>query len=207
MQGANGTDFSASFPCANLIAAGGNCPISVFFSPTAVGTRTATLAIADNASASPQTVSLSGTAAQATISVAPASLAFGNQTMFSQSSPQAVTISNTGTVSANISYIYFSGANTGDFSYSAGSSSCWSGIPVGGNCVISVTFNPYDPGALTAQLTLADNASGNPHIVQVTGTGLMPATPPGTYTIPISAYAYGNGTSDIHQLSIPVTVQ
>jgi Cep192 domain 4 len=43
------------------LAAGSRCTISVRFSPTATGTRTGTLEIADNANGSPQTVTLTGT--------------------------------------------------------------------------------------------------------------------------------------------------
>jgi hypothetical protein len=43
------------------LAAGANCTISVTFAPTAVGARTGTLTITDNAGGSPHTVPLSGT--------------------------------------------------------------------------------------------------------------------------------------------------
>ena len=43
------------------LAAGANCTINVTFTPTATGARTGTLSVTDNASGSPQTVSLSGT--------------------------------------------------------------------------------------------------------------------------------------------------
>lgn len=43
------------------MAAGASCSIGVFFDPTTTGTRTGTLTVSDNAAGSPQTVSLSGT--------------------------------------------------------------------------------------------------------------------------------------------------
>jgi titin len=43
------------------VAAGGNCTIGVTFTPSAAGQRVATLSFTDNASGSPQTVSLTGT--------------------------------------------------------------------------------------------------------------------------------------------------
>src|SRR5271170_3287165 len=45
--------------CGTTIKAGKTCTVSVTFTPTAVGTETGTLTIADTASNSPQTVSLS----------------------------------------------------------------------------------------------------------------------------------------------------
>ena len=47
-------DFGETNNCGSSLAAGGNCNISVTFSPTGSGTRTGTLSITDNASGSPQ---------------------------------------------------------------------------------------------------------------------------------------------------------
>src|SRR5260221_6764697 len=46
--------------CASFVAPGASCTISVKFTPTAAGTRTGTLTLTDNASNSPQTISLTG---------------------------------------------------------------------------------------------------------------------------------------------------
>jgi Abnormal spindle-like microcephaly-assoc'd, ASPM-SPD-2-Hydin len=55
-------DFSVSATtCTTSLAAKTNCTIKVVFKPTATGTRTGTLNVADNASNSPQTSSLTGT--------------------------------------------------------------------------------------------------------------------------------------------------
>jgi hypothetical protein len=52
------------------VAAGASCTISVTFKPTAGGTRTGAVTISDNAGASPQTVALTGTAEDFTLTVA-----------------------------------------------------------------------------------------------------------------------------------------
>ncbi len=54
-------DFIQSNACGSSVAAGASCSISVSFQPTATGTRTGTLSLADDAPGSPQSVSLSGT--------------------------------------------------------------------------------------------------------------------------------------------------
>ncbi len=60
--GANAGDFAEiANSCSTSVAAGGTCTIGVSFTPTDAGQRTATLSITDNASNSPQTVSLAGT--------------------------------------------------------------------------------------------------------------------------------------------------
>ena len=55
-------DFAvSSTTCTTSLAAKSKCTISVTFTPTATGTRTGTLKVADSAVGSPQTSSLTGT--------------------------------------------------------------------------------------------------------------------------------------------------
>jgi hypothetical protein len=60
ISGTNATDFAQTNNCPGSLAPGGQCNISVKFSPTAAGTRTASLNVSDNANNSPQVVSLTG---------------------------------------------------------------------------------------------------------------------------------------------------
>jgi len=61
LVGSNAADFGQSNSCSTSVAAGANCPIKVTFTPTATGTRNASLQVSDNASGSPQIINLSGT--------------------------------------------------------------------------------------------------------------------------------------------------
>jgi hypothetical protein len=61
VTGTDAADFAATDNCGGSVAAGSSCTIDVTFTPTAGGTRTATLSIADSALGNPQTVSLTGT--------------------------------------------------------------------------------------------------------------------------------------------------
>lgn len=55
-------DFAqAATTCGSTLAAGATCTLSITFTPTAKGVRTAALSVADSASPSPQTMNLSGT--------------------------------------------------------------------------------------------------------------------------------------------------
>jgi hypothetical protein len=54
-------DFAETSGCGASLARATSCPISVSFTPTALGSRTGTLSVIDNVTGSPQTVSLSGT--------------------------------------------------------------------------------------------------------------------------------------------------
>jgi hypothetical protein len=66
LGGTNWQDFAEGVDCGFSVPLGPGvtCPIALTFTPTALGTRAATLTIVDNATNSPQTVSLSGVGAQ-----------------------------------------------------------------------------------------------------------------------------------------------
>jgi Abnormal spindle-like microcephaly-assoc'd, ASPM-SPD-2-Hydin/Beta-propeller repeat/Lactonase, 7-bladed beta-propeller len=57
-------DFSQTNTCAGTLAVNATCQVSIVFTPTAIGQRTGTLTVSDNATGSPQTVTLSGTGVQ-----------------------------------------------------------------------------------------------------------------------------------------------
>ena len=59
--GANAGDFAETDTCGNSVAAGASCFITVTFTPSATGKRTANVSVIDNGGGSPQTVSLTGT--------------------------------------------------------------------------------------------------------------------------------------------------
>jgi hypothetical protein len=61
ITGANPGDFAQTNTCGTRIAAGANCSVSVTFTPTKKGSRSASVSIADSGGGSPQTVSLLGT--------------------------------------------------------------------------------------------------------------------------------------------------
>src|SRR5207249_3349017 len=66
ITGTNSGDFRQTNNCGSSLAAGSSCAINVTFTPAATGTRSATLTVTDNASNSPQTVSLTETGATGT---------------------------------------------------------------------------------------------------------------------------------------------
>jgi hypothetical protein len=79
VTGANGGDFSETNTCGTSVAASANCTVSVTFKPTAAGNRTASITVTDDASNSPQTVSLSGSGTD--FSLGPASGASTSATL------------------------------------------------------------------------------------------------------------------------------
>ena len=159
-------DFAETNNCGTSLAAGANCTISVTFTPTAGGTRTGTLSVADDAAGSPQIVSLSGTglAPAPSVAVSPTSLNFPAQLTGSTSASQQIKLSNTGNAALSISGI----TAGGDFTQS---NNCGSSLAANTNCSISVSFKPSAGGSRSGTLSIADNAAQSPQTVNLSGTG------------------------------------
>jgi YVTN family beta-propeller protein len=177
ITGANSGDYAQTNTCGSSVAPNnGSCTISVTFTPTAVGTRTAAVTVTDNATASPHSINLGGTGVGIpAVTLSSAGLAFANQTLNTTSSSQAVSLTNTGSGALNISSLVITGANSGDF---AQTNSCGSSVAANnGNCTISVTFTPTALGTRTATVTITDDAAGSPHMITLSGTGVVPPAP------------------------------
>jgi hypothetical protein len=169
LAGANSSDFAQSNNCGSSVAAGSSCTISVTFTPAASGSFTGAVSVGDNASGSPQTVTLSGTGASPGVSLSPSSLSFGSLPIDSVSSLQTISLSNTGNAVLSISSLAIGGANSSDFAETA--DTCGSSIVAGGNCTIGITFAPSLAGAEIALITFTDNAGASPQTVALSGTG------------------------------------
>jgi Abnormal spindle-like microcephaly-assoc'd, ASPM-SPD-2-Hydin/Beta-propeller repeat len=62
-------DFSQTNNCGTTLAASASCQIAVVFAPSILGSESGTLSIADNATASPQTIPLTGTGTAPSVSI------------------------------------------------------------------------------------------------------------------------------------------
>jgi centrosomal CEP192-like protein/ASPM-SPD-2-Hydin domain-containing protein/HYDIN/CFA65/VesB family protein len=188
ITGANAGDFAETNTCPvspATLAAAGKCTISVTFTPSAAGARAASVTITDNATGSPQTVPLAGTGASAgtpTLTIAPTTLTFAAQTVAVTSAPLSVTVTNSGKSAAQFTSFTITGANSGDYALATGGTCNPTGtLAAGANCTIAITFTPTAVGTRTAALSIADNATGSPQAVALTGTAIAAAV---TVTIP-----------------------
>jgi hypothetical protein len=169
--GTNPGDFSQTNNCpiGGNLGAGGSCRITVRFTPTAVGTRTAALSISTNDPGTPTaTVSLSGTGVQAFASLTPTSHSFGNVKAKTNSAPFAFTLTNTGTSFLTINGISIGGNNANRFNQT---NTCGATLAIGASCTINVRFSPQQVGPNSATLQVRDNATGSPQTANLTGTG------------------------------------
>jgi YVTN family beta-propeller protein len=127
-------------------------------------------------------------------SASPSPLAFGNQNQGTTSSAATLTVTNTGTVSLTISSVAEGGTNKADFTVA--SDTCNGATVTAGNkCTVSVTFTPSLGSAESATLTFTDNASDSPQVVNLTGTGVIPAATPSTTVLTASAASVAVGNS------------
>lgn len=170
VTGTDAGDFQETNTCGTSVPALGTCSISVTFTPTAVGTRTAQVTVTDNSPTpgSTQVVDLTGTGGNsALVSLSASSLAFGNQTVGVASSPQSIQVTNTGTAPLTIT----SAVASGDFAVQANNCTTAALVPTT-TCTLTITFTPLTAGSSTGALTLTDNAPNSPQIILLTGAGV-----------------------------------
>src|SRR5258708_6659128 len=166
LTGPDASDYAQNSPC-GVIAANSACTFTMTFTPSALGKRSATLKIADDAGGSPQSVKVSGLGTYLTLSPSPVD--FGNVNV-GTTQPATVTLTNHNpSATVSVSAVTISGTNKGDFTASA--SGCASVAANGGTCAITVNFKPTTTGARSGILSVKDNHTGSPQTDNLSGAG------------------------------------
>jgi len=167
LGGTDPGDFAISAKsCGATLKPLANCTISVTFTPTATGERTAQLTSSDDAYNSPQTAQIVGLAAA---SLTPSTANFGTVKTGTTSHAVKFTLTNNQTATLNIASIGFGGADPTDFAVS--SSTCNAQLPAKSRCSISVTFTPGSTGPRSGVLAVTDDANNSPQEAQLKGNG------------------------------------
>jgi hypothetical protein len=193
ITGTNAADFLKTTTCGTSLAAAASCTVSVKFKPKAAGSRTASLNIKYTGVGSPQSVALSGIGvAPPSASLSPVSLPFPTELVGTTSPAQAATLTNTGTVTVNISKI----AAPLPFHQT---NNCPAALTAGTNCQILVTFAPTARGAYTGKLSVTSNAIHSPQTVSLTGTGTV-------VTISPIGVNFGVQKVGVASASVPLTL-
>ena len=173
LSGTGAGDFSVTPACTatTSVPPGVTCNLSITFTPTAAGTRQATLTIASDISDSPTTILLQGTGFIPAPALCPSlgSVNFGGVGVGITSAVQTLTITNCGTAPLVISNnITITGISTGEFFIV--STNCAT-VATNSFCQIGLRFAPTNGGPRSATLSIADNIAGSPQLVTLTGTG------------------------------------
>ncbi len=111
--------------------------------------------VAKLGSSSQQVVSLSATAA-----------AFANQGVSTTSAAKTVTLSNAGYATLTLGGVEVSG----DFSQT---NDCGSSLAPGAACSLRIFFSPTTLGPRSGRISITSDASGSPHTVSLSGTGIV----------------------------------
>jgi hypothetical protein len=172
-------DFSVANACGTSLAGHSSCALSLTFTPTAIGLRTATLTVTDALRS--QTVALTGNgAAPAGVSLTPVALSFAPTGVGLSSAPQTVTLTNNGGVALTISGAVISPG------FLIASNSCGSTVAAGVACTLQVVFSPLAAGPISGTLVLTDSASSSPQTVSLWGVGVdftLASTGPNSATL------------------------
>jgi hypothetical protein len=162
-------DFPATNLCGISLPGHSTCAVQVVYSPKAVGAERGQMTIQDALGA--QVVALNGTGippasgSGITATLSPLTIDFGIQGVHSISSPQTLTVINTGgTALSGISVAASQG-------FAIANNACTVAIAPGASCMVAVTFAPLATGTQEGTVQVTASGAAAPFNVPVTGVG------------------------------------
>lgn len=165
-------DFAQTNTCGSSVNAATSCTTSVTFNPSTPGARTGTLTITDNASTSPQVVTLTGTGTGPVVNLSATSISF------TTNNAVPLTVQNTGNAPLAVSAVSISQG------FSETNTCVGASIPTNGpGCTVTVSYIPSASGAQSGTLTILDNAIQKQQVVTLSVAssdvefGPAPSTP------------------------------
>jgi Beta-propeller repeat/Abnormal spindle-like microcephaly-assoc'd, ASPM-SPD-2-Hydin len=156
----------SSSTCGTTLSRNTGCSVQVVFTPPTTGLQTGLLSVTVNNSSTPVTGALQGAGiSYGAESLSPTSLDFGVQAVGTHSTPQYLTLSNTGTGALTISSISVTPSFFGQ------KNNCHPSLPAGASCTIGVEFSPTLKGMLVGTLTVQSDGAGSQQTATLEGTG------------------------------------
>jgi Abnormal spindle-like microcephaly-assoc'd, ASPM-SPD-2-Hydin len=193
----SGTGFGMSgLTLPSNIAAGANLQFNVTFTPTSTSGSTGSVVFTDNATGSPQTLTLAGSALASGSSLGsnPGSFNF-NSVAVGQSSQQSFTLTNSGNATVTIGTVTASGTG-----FSASGLSAGRQIAAGASATVTGTFAPTAAGAATGTIVITSNATNPTLTITLSGTGTQ-----GGLSANPASISFGS-VIDGASASVPVTL-
>jgi hypothetical protein len=169
VSGSARDDFKVSDTCqASPLRPSGSCTVTVSFSPSAVGERTASVAVSGDGGAS-LAVPLAGNGTGPDWAISPGSIDFGEVGIGGTAGPKVVTVTNSGTAPGTIGTVSLAGSDS--FTMKDGCHAVT--VKPGASCDVSVFFTPAASDALAARLDVVP--TGGPDLgTTLTGSGSSP---------------------------------
>ena len=160
------------------LAPGQQIVLPLTFAPSAAGAQKGEVTLTDNATGSPNAISLTGTGTTSApappntpaLTLSSTAVDFGSVAAGSQSS-NSVTLTSSGTAAVVIQSLAVSGD-----AFSAGTIQLPLILAPGQQVALPLTFAPSAGGAQKGDVTLTDNATGSPNSISLTGTGTTSAS-------------------------------
>ncbi|HEY1741738.1 MAG TPA: choice-of-anchor D domain-containing protein [Granulicella sp.] len=197
--------FTSASTCGTSLslAPSASCQFTIVFAPQTSGTLTATITLTDNASNSPQTVTLTGGGTAAPqLTITPSPLSFPSTLVGQTSGPQVLTLTNTGNATLMLNGEALTG-NSADFI--SATTTCGSSLEPSASCSFPIVFAPQTSGTLAATFTITDNAANSPQTVAFTGIGAPVLIPQATLSLTSINFSTANVTSTSAAQSITLT--
>ena len=150
--------------------ASSSCYVNMNFDPVFAGEQSGSLLVTSAVGNGAMEVAVSGIGNGPGVSLSTSGLAFGNQGAGTTSAAQAITVTNSGLSSLDISAI----SPTGAFAVDSATTTCSTSVALsaGATCKVGVKFHPTTTGPASGTLTLADNASPSSQTAVLAGTGV-----------------------------------
>ncbi|ARN21508.1 choice-of-anchor D domain-containing protein [Piscinibacter gummiphilus] len=196
VAGTHASDFrvASSTTCATSasVAGGSSCVVDVVFKPTAAGARSASLAIAHNATGGPTSVTLGGTGTltpEPGIAFDAVDVDLGAVPVATTGTARTVTLTNTGAAALVLSDLTVTGTDADDF-VRGGTCAKGGSVASRATCTITFALKPVTLGAKTATLTVASNAPGSAATLALRGTAVRTPAP----LVSLSQASLGFGT-------------
>jgi hypothetical protein len=186
----SGTGFTTSLTAPTSINAGASTQFTVRYAPTTEGSATGSISVTSNASATPATISLSGTGLQAQVAASPASASFSN-VIVGNSNSQQITLHNNGNMTLTFSNVAVSGAGMSITGLTTSST-----IAAGGNMPFNAVFAPTGAGAVNGSIQLTTNGAPSSMTINLTGTGMA-----ATQTLSANPASLSFGTQTVNTSS------
>jgi hypothetical protein len=201
MTGSDAGDFEVETDTCDgaTLAGSATCMITVSFSPTSAGAKTASLQVAGTPGGTTSSALTGNALENARLVINPTILDFGTVVSMQSSGNQTFTVTNAGGVASGGVTPALTGADAGQFFIASGN--CSAPLNPGASCNVIVQFRPTSAGAKAAQLAVSGSPGGTAS-ASLLGTGQID----GQITITPGTVTYNDTTVGAQSASQVFTV-
>jgi Bacterial Ig-like domain (group 3)/FG-GAP-like repeat/Abnormal spindle-like microcephaly-assoc'd, ASPM-SPD-2-Hydin len=157
--------FTAGSTTLATVALSGGSAAYTTTSFTKAGTLTITASYSGDANTEASSATLSQVITGPTLTLSPSSITFPGQYVGTSGLPQTVTATNSGSAPLTITSVTTTSKDFGVLN------ACGGSLAAGSSCAIGVFFDPASSGSVSGTLSIADNASGSPQTLPLSGLG------------------------------------